>query len=204
MSSGPSSSPVLAPPDRAWPVLSLLAFVLLNAPVALAAEAEPPRVEAVPPLRTAAYVGSALGLAGAAGVASIFTAVSIHGAPVGANGRPEPFVTATGLVAALGVHFALVHWLVPELTRLGNTSAALGDVTAARARAWELGRWAWLGGALGAASTMIGAGIEHASFGSGQGVMLGGLVAVFFSALAADVLEIVGAWQGATASRRPR
>ncbi len=27
---------------------------------------------------------------------------------------------------------------------------------------------------------------------------------VFFSALAADVLEIVGAWQGATASRRPR
>lgn len=182
----------------------LFALLLLSAPFAHAEPVEVARVEPVPPLRTAGYVASSLGLAAVAGAASIFTAVTIHQAPVQGNGRPEPFVTATGLVAALGVHFALVHWLVPELTRLGNTSAALGDVTAARARAWELGRWAWLGGALGAASTMIGAGIEHASFGSGQGVMLGGLVAVFFSALAADVLEIVGAWQGAGSSRRPR
>lgn len=169
---------------------STLGVILLTLPV----RAQVPDVAAAPPSRTASYVAAALGVAAAAGAASVFTAVGLHQVPVQGTGRPEPYVTATGLVAALGVHFTLVHLLVPELTRLRGP----GDVAGARARGWELSRWAWLAGALGATTTVIGAGVEQDAFGQGQGLMLTGLFTVFLSALVADALELFGAWQGAT------
>lgn len=158
----------------------------------------------VPVARQAAFVASAVGVSVGAGVLSIYLGTRPQAAYVDATGRPEPLITATGFALSLGLNFALTHLVVPWLTALGNTDGRAGDPTAARLEAWNAARWGLVASAAGLATTFIGAGVERASFGRGQGVMLAGLVIMLAGTLATDVLEAVGAWRGYTQTRSAR
>lgn len=164
--------------------------------------AAPAPVEAVSTARTAAWVASAVGLLGASAAVSVVAGSRPHSWLVESSGRPVPLVTTAGFALGLGLNFAITHLLLPELVALGDSPTALGSAEAARAEAWKRSRWALLGAGVGLVGMTVGAGLEQAEFGSGQGLMLAGLLVVLVGAIVFDVLEATGAWQGYLASRR--
>ncbi len=180
-------------------------FVALVHCLALAAapssEAE---AQDIPPLKSAAFVTSAVLVSGAAGLISVYAGTRPGDAVAQSTGRPSPFVSAAGFGLALALNFALTHLLIPQLVMFGDTELRAGDVTAAREEAWRRSRWALLGSGLGLVTTFVGAGLEQAEFGRGQGVMLAGLLVMFVGVIVADVLEATGAWRGYLDTRSAR
>lgn len=158
----------------------------------------------VPVAREAAYIASASAVSIGSAVLSIYLGTRLQAAYVEGTGKPEPYMTATGFALSLGLNFALTHLVIPSLTTLGNSGPYAGDISAARLEAWSYARWGLAGAVAGLATTFVGAGLEHAGFGRGQGVMLAGIVMMLVSTIATDALEAVGAWRGYTQSRIAR
>lgn len=158
----------------------------------------------VPMGREVAYIATASAASIGSAVLSVYLGTRIQAAYIEARGQPEPYLTPAGFALSLGLNFALMHLLVPSLTSIGNTDARAGDADSARREAWNDARWGLLGSAAGLATMFVGAGLERASFGRGQGVMLAGMLTMLVSTIATDVLEAVGAWRGYTQSRVAR
>lgn len=164
---------------------TLLMLMLAAAPVEVSA---PEATQGAP---GAAVVAAGTGVLTVSTLAAFTATVAIHLIPFSVDGRPNAWVTSSGLLAALGVHFAISHLGVPWLTSLLRPQ---NDVATLRETAWRSSRWAMLAGAVGAATTFVGAGLEESSFGRGQGVMVTGLLVTVASLIAFDVLEALGAW----------
>lgn len=163
---------------------------VLVAALLLAAPSEAPR--AATPGRTAAFFTSAILTAAATTTLSVIAAGAITGAPVDATGRPSPIVSTLGVAVGVGLNFGVVHLTLPWLTGLVD-----GDAGAARAGAWRLSRWGLLAQGAGVLAMVVGSGLEAREFGSGQALLLSGIVTALIGGLVVDVLELVGAWQGA-------
>lgn len=151
------------------------------------------------PLASAAFFTTAILTAAAATTLSVIAAGAITGAPVDATGRPSPIISTLGVAVGVGLNFGAVHLTLPLLTRFVD-----GDVSSARAGAWRLSRWGLAAQGVGVVAMAIGSGLEAREFGSGQSLLLSGIVTALLGALAVDVLELVGAWQGRAASEGAR
>lgn len=119
-----------------------------------------------------------------------------------ATGRPQPLALAGGFVLAAGLHFTLVHLVVPELTRFANVDGFRGEVTAARAEGWRVSRWAAFTALGGLGALAIGAGVEQVSFSSGQWAMLAGVAVTLVAGVVWTVLDAVFSWSGFVESRK--
>lgn len=146
----------------------------------------------VAPLASAAFFTTAILTAAATTTLSVIAAGAITGAPVDATGRPSPIISTLGVALGVGLNFGAVHLTLPLLTRFID-----GDVSAARAGGWRLSRWGLVAQGAGVLAMAVGSGLEAREFGSGQALLLSGIVTALLGALAVDVLELVGAWQGA-------
>ena len=107
------------------------------------------------------------------------------------TGRPDPLVTATGLLIAGAAQLAIAYFVLPEAFALAEA-----DVDATRAAAWRWERWPAIGGALGVLLFTVGAGVERDHFGRGQDLMIVGAVLSAAAYVAFDVLAILGASRG--------
>lgn len=138
------------------------------------------------------YAAATTVTVGAVGLASIAAGIFVHSVPFLINGRPQPYVTAGGFAVMLGLNAGLTHLVVPWLATAIHPGRSLSD---ARLTAWQTSRWALLGGAAGVLTYAVGGGLEQASFGRGQAVMLAGAVLSLAAMLVWDVLEAVGSWR---------
>lgn len=105
-------------------------------------------------------------------------------------GRPDPLVTATGLLLGAAVQVALSP-LLAEAYRVGDA-----DPVGVRAQTWSLTRWPALSAAVGVLLFGAGALLERGAFGRGQGLMLAGAAVLLGSWIAFDVTAIIGARRG--------
>lgn len=153
----------------------------------------------VAPLASAAFFTTAILTAAAATTLSVIAAGAITGAPVDATGRPSPIISTLGVAVGVGLNFGTIHVTLPLLTRFVD-----GDVSSSRTGAWRLSRWGLAAQGVGVVAMAIGSGLEAREFGSGQSLLLSGIVTALLGALAVDVLELVGAWQERAASQGPR
>lgn len=144
------------------------------------------------PLATTAFFTTAILSAAAATTLSVIAAGAITGAPVDATGRPSPIISTLGVAVGVALNFGAVHLTLPWLTRFVE-----GDVDGARANAWRLARWGLLAQGAGVLAMVVGSGLEAREFGGGQTLLLSGIVTALLGGLVVDVLELVGAWQGA-------
>lgn len=144
------------------------------------------------PLATATFFTTAILSAAATTTLSVIAAGAITGAPVDATGRPSPFISTLGVGVGVGLNFGVGHLTLPWLTRFVD-----GDVDSARAGAWRLSRWGLIAQGAGVLAMVVGSGLEGREFGSGQALLLSGIVTALLGGVVVDVLELVGAWQGA-------
>lgn len=177
---------------------ALVAVFLLAAPPEAPRAATDTRAAALSarpqpsPLATATFFTTAILSAAAATTLSVIAAGAITGAPVDATGRPSPLISTLGVAVGVGLNFGVVHLTLPWLTNLVD-----GDVDAARAGAWRLSRWGLVAQGVGVLAMVVGSGLEAREFGGGQALLLSGIVTALLGGLVVDVLELVGAWQGA-------
>lgn len=122
---------------------------------------------------------------------ALATLVAVHMAPLAIEGRPNPWVTAGGLGAMVGVNFGLSHLAVPWLA---STFRGDADTATLRGESFRITRWALIPGAVGAITYAVGAGLENASFGRGQGVMIAGALTSVLSMVVFDVVAAVAGW----------
>jgi hypothetical protein len=144
--------------------------------------------------RLVAFVATSTALSAVATGLGVGAGVWLHSVPFDVTGRPNPWVTTGALAVALGLNAALTHLAVPWVAgalRWSSDAARVREVT------WQSARWALAGGAVGALTFAVGAGLEQSSFGRGQSVMLVGVVLGVLSLFAWDVVEAVAAWVGA-------
>ena len=170
----PSTLSTLAPTSSA----------LAPAPSTLA-----PAPSALPAL---GYAAATTVTVGAVGLASIAAGIFVHSVPFLINGRPQPYVTAGGFAVMLGLNAGITHLDLPWLATALHPGRSLSD---ARLTAWQTSRWALLGGVAGVLTYAVGGGLEQASFGRGQAVMLAGAMLSLAAMLVWDVLEAVGSWR---------
>lgn len=141
---------------------------------------------------TATFFTTAILSAAATTTLSIIAAAAITGAPVDATGRPSPIISTLGVAVGVGLNFGVVHLALPWFTRFVD-----GDVDSARAGAWRLSRWGLVAQGVGVLAMVVGSGLEAREFGGGQAFLLSGIVTALLGGVVVDVLELVGAWQGA-------
>lgn len=189
-----------------WLLLSLaLSASLSETENASAAFSPPPVVaESVPAWKSVTFAAGAIGLMAVSAVGLGFLGTRLNSAYLQTEGHPSPLVNMGSFGLAAAINFAFAHVVVPQFVAVGNTESSSGKVEAARAEGWRRARWGFLASGISVATTLVGAGLEQTSFGSGQGVMLGGLVALMVSAVVTDVLEATGAWHGYLNSRSAR
>lgn len=123
-------------------------------------------------------------------------AMSMQGACTEAYGQPRPLCAAGGVLLG-GAMQLLVSWLlVPEVFRISGV-----DPSGVRAGWWRWARIPAAALAIGAAVLLAGASMEQNRYGSGQGVMIGGLASTITTGLSVDVFGVIGAVRAAQGKR---
>lgn len=143
-------------------------------------------------------LGLAVSAAALATLASTAAAIGagwiLPAACFGAFGRPDPWCSAGGFAIGTGVQLGLTL-LVPEVYRLAG-GATPEAIASARLGLWRHARWAALAAAAFVVLYGVGAGLEHVDFGKGQPLLIVGGLGIAASALAFDVLAVIGATRG--------
>lgn len=156
---------------------------------------------AAPPKARIALVATGVSiLSAAAGTAA---ALVIERALFEAQGVPQVGWFSLAASIAFLATAALTHTLVPAALPLADGGEGHGSTGQARQRGF-LAALIPLGvGTLGCISMLTGSALENGRFGSGQAFIAAGLVAAAFSAIAHQILEIVGATRGYSESWAP-
>lgn len=141
-------------------------------------------------LGLSAAAASTLSLATSIGAGAV--AMSLQGACTQAYGQPRPLCAAGGILLG-GAMQLLVSWLlVPEVFRISGV-----DPSGVRAGWWKWARIPAAALAVGALVFLAGAAAEQNRYGSGQGVMIGGLAGTLTTGLSIDVFGVIGAVRAA-------
>ncbi len=190
----PTSSALAPAPSALAPASSTLAPAPSTlAPASSTRSPGPSTLSPAPSaLPALGYAAATTVTVGAVGLASIAAGIFVHSVPFLINGRPQPYVTAGGFAVMLGLNAGITHLVLPWLATALHPGRSLSD---ARLTAWQTSRWALLGGAAGVLTYAVGGGLEQASFGRGQAVMLAGAMLSLAAMLVWDVLEAVGSWR---------
>jgi len=153
----------------------------------------PRPVEPAPRARIA-LVATGVSLVSAA--LGLTSGVLIDRAMFRAKGVPQLgwFSVMTSLVF-LGTA-ALTHLVVPAALPLADGGDGHGSPRRARERGFLYALVPLSVGTLGCVGLFVSAALETARFGEGQGLLIAGLVAIALSAIAHQVLEIIGASRG--------
>jgi hypothetical protein len=114
-----------------------------------------------------------------------------------AAGEPKPACMAAGIAIAGATQLLIQYFLMPELFRISGD-----DVGAVRAGWLRWARWPALVLAASTLAVLAGAMMENKNYGSGQGVMMGGMAGAAVSGVSVDVLGIIGAVKAAKRSRK--
>ena len=149
---------------------------------------------APPPRARIALVATGVSLLSAA--AGTTAAIVVERALFEARGVPQVgWFALTASIAFLSTA-ALTHALVPAALPLADGAEGHGTTGQARQRGLLFAVIPLGVGTLGCISMLTGAALENGRFGSGQAFIVAGLVAAAFSAIAHQVLEIIGATRG--------
>lgn len=165
----------------------MLALVTLLTIISVDQRAVP---EAAPKARIAVVATGVSLLSAALGVTA---GVLIEGEIFRAHGVPQlgwfSLVSSLAFLATA----ALTHAVVPAALQIANLGEGHGDVSRARERGFI---WALVplgAGTLGCVGLLASAALETRNFGFGQGLLAASLITIVISALAHQVLEILGA-----------
>ena len=125
-----------------------------------------------------------------------FAGIYVEKAIFDAKGVPQLGWFSVAASIAFLATAALTHAVVPAVLPLSEGGEGHGSTGQARQRGF-LASLIPLGiGTLGAASALAGSALENGRYGSGQAFIALGLIAMAFSAIAHQVVEIIGASRG--------